>query len=692
MPTAQILSGYNTQLPIIGEITGLDANARTLDVRTRSGNVFKVHARDSTWFDAVKNLDRLDRRRPRLCAEDASTPCWDNLRVGDIVAVEGIYSRQGEAECYDALAIHELVSHQGYYHFEHTIWWVSQINAMADRWLDNLFGEKSTYIIDDFSALYRTALNIEGLPVEEQGDKQEMATLSRLIYGLSSAYLMTGEERFFQGARAGVEYQREAFRSLSADGRFCFWLHARMRDREGRFDVLECLFADDRGSLPLYEQIYALAGLAQYYRITNDWEILYDIQRTIAAFNMFFADRHDSTRGHDGFFSHIDPVEFSPFASKLQNDPGGPSNQSQKNWNSVGDHLPAYLINLLLALDPLPEIGQGPDAAEFGVELEKFRATCREILDVTADLIARKFPQDGNSYVCERFDRDWNPNYGWGWQQNRGIVGHNLKIAWNLTRVANYYLSEGRQADAKRMFDVALKLGHDMARLGIDQIRSGVFDAVERNPHNGMPVQFAWLNTKDFWQQEQGILAYLIMFGHSAMTDSDGPGNNVASEFLKLGRELLAFWNLYFLDRDRNGVFFRVGDNATPVISSTYGDKGGHSISGYHVFELCYLVHVYHRTYLPREQRHHSGLVLHFRPSTSRFRSINVLPDFLGPDTVEILEVTVDGVGRKVNDPRNFQLPLLEADQGKKVLVRFQQTEKLHKALSPIAIKDKRHF
>jgi hypothetical protein len=69
-----------------------------------------------------------------------------------------------------------------------------------------------------------------------------------------------------------------------------------------------------------------------------------------------------------------------------------------------------------------------------------------------------------------------------------------------------------------------------------------------------------------------------------------------------------------------------------------------------------------------------------------------VLPDFLGPDTVEILEVTVDGVGRKVNDPRNFQLPLLEADQGKKVLVRFQQTEKLHKALSPIAIKDKRHF
>lgn len=692
MPTAQQLNGFNVQLPIIGEITNLDANARTLDVKTRSGDVFKVFARDSTWFDAVKNLDRIDRKRPRLCTGDGNSPCWENLRVGDIVAVEGIYSRQGETECYDALAIHELVSHMGYYHFEHTMWWTTQINAMADRWLDNLFGDKSTFEIDDFSALYRTALNIEGLPVEEVGDRQEMATLSRLIYGFSSAYLMTGEERFFQGARAGVEYQREAFRSISADGRFCFWFHARMRDRYGRFDVLDCLFSDDRGTLPLYEQIYALAGLAQYYRITNDWEILYDIQRTIAAFNTFFADRHDPNRGHDGFFSHIDPVEFSPFASKLRNDPGGPSNQSQKNWNSVGDHLPAYLINLLLALDPLPEIGQGPDAAEFGFGLEKFRATCREILDVTADLIARKFPQEGNPYVCERFDRDWNPNYGWGWQQNRGIVGHNLKIAWNLTRVANYYLSEGRKADAERMFNVALKLGQDMARLGIDQIRSGVFDALERNPRNGMPVQFAWLNTKDFWQQEQGMLAYLIMFGHSAMTHPEGARNQVAGEFLKLGRELQAFWNLYFLDRDRNGVFFRVGDNGTPVISSTYGDKGGHSISGYHVFELSYLAHVYQRTYLPREQRQHSGLVLHFRPSASRFRSINVLPDFLGPNTLEILEVTVDGVARKVDDPKNFQLPLLESDQGRKVLVRFQQTETLHQTLSPLAIKDKRHF
>lgn len=684
MNEAQALNDFNVQLPIIGEISALDAGARTLDVKTRSGNTFKVHARATTWFDAVKNLDRIDRKRPRKC-EGETGPCWENLRIGELVAVEGVYSRNEGNESFDALAIHELVSSHGYYHFEHTMWWISQMNAMGDRWLDNLFGEKSSYTIDDFSALYRTSLNILGEPVEQEGDKQEMATLARLIYGFASAYLITGDERFFLAARSGVEYQREAFRSISADGRFCFWVHARVRDRNGRFDAFASLFEEDRDTLPLYEQIYALAGLAQYYRITSDWEVLYDIQRTISAFNKFWADPPDD--GGNGYFSHIDPVEFSPDSAMLDRT----RTRLQKNWNSLGDHLPAYLINILIALDPLPKLGDDPDDREFARDLFAFQQICRHLLDATAHLIAEKFPQADNPYVCERFDQNWNPNYGFGWQQNRGIVGHNLKIAWNLTRVSNYYRSQGRLDEALTMSEVALKLARDMALLGIDQIRSGVFDALERNPQNGMPVQFAWLNSKDFWQQEQGILAYLILFGHVTMNEENGANNPDALEFLQLSRELEAFWNLYFLDRERSGVFFRVSDNGTPVISSTYGDKGGHSISGYHVFELAYLAHIYQRAYLPREKRHHSGLVLHFRPaSQTRLRSINVLPDFLGPDSLEIKELMVDGVRRNLDDVKDFQVPLRESDLGRKISVQFQQTETLHGKLLPLFIEDKR--
>jgi hypothetical protein len=129
------------------------------------------------------------------------------------------------------------------------------------------------------------------------------------------------------------------------------------------------------------------------------------------------------------------------------------------------------------------------------------------------------------------------------------------------------------------------------------------------------------------------------------------------------------------------------------VIRSTYGDKGGHSISGYHVFELCYLAHVYQRTYLPlpKEKRSHSGLVLHFEPAlNSRFLSINVLPDFLGPDTLEVVEVRVDGILRKVENPADFQIRLHHQDFGRSIQVKLQQTEKLNALLAPIAVADDR--
>lgn len=66
-----------------------------------------------------------------------------------------------------------------------------------------------TYKIDDFK-LYQTNLNIIGLPTDD--NIQESSTLARLIYGLSSAYLLTGCESYLSAARAGVQYQSETFR------------------------------------------------------------------------------------------------------------------------------------------------------------------------------------------------------------------------------------------------------------------------------------------------------------------------------------------------------------------------------------------------------------------------------------------------------------------------------------------------
>jgi hypothetical protein len=667
------------QLPLIGIVLSQNRANRTFRIRTRSGDEFEVFVNETTWFDSVQNLDRLN--RTRMPIDDDVTNDFDaffDLAVveGELIAVEGVFHVHDDNQRYDALAVHNLISHAGYYHFEHTHWWITQICRMADKWLDNLFDSKRSYILDDFSSLYRTTLNIQGMPIND--DTQEMATLARLIYGLSSAYLMSGDDRYLLGARAGVEYQREAFRSISADGRFCVWWHARKSERNGRFDILPSLFEDDKGTIPLYEQIYALAGLTQFFRIAGDWEVLHDIRRTITTFQLMFADDREGQL--EGYFSHIDPVTFSWNSPELSET----DNRAHKNWNSIGDHLPAYLINLILALDPLPKACDSLEGAEHIKELTVFRQECINMLEHISVLIRDKFPQEDSPYVCERFHRDWRPHYTWRWQQDRAIVGHNLKIAWNLTRAANYFRSKGDRETADSFFDVAKKIGIDMGRLGIDQLRSGVYDAVERHPADpSIPLQFAWLNTKDFWQQEQGILAYLIMWGY--MQEAN-PVDETAQDFLSLSRELCAFWNLYFLDHERSGTYFRVSDNGTPIIKSTYGDKGGHAVAGYHVFELDFLAHVYQRAFLPRMQRQHSVFSLHFRPShDSCLRSINVLPDFVGPDSIEIDAIVVDGTERPVTDRKNFQVPLKATDLGHSVVVRFRQTENTHARLKPIA-------
>jgi hypothetical protein len=132
------------------------------------------------------------------------------------IFVSGIYQQDGTRQRYEAITVYLLHSDPRRYLFEETHWWLVQTTQMADRILDHLFDAKRSYSIDDFSKFYRTNLNILGQPMNET--VQECAVLSRLIYDLSSAYLMTGAERYFLAARAAVNYLREAFRSLSHDG------------------------------------------------------------------------------------------------------------------------------------------------------------------------------------------------------------------------------------------------------------------------------------------------------------------------------------------------------------------------------------------------------------------------------------------------------------------------------------------
>jgi hypothetical protein len=263
---------YFTQtMTLMGTVRQLDTTQNSFEIECRSGDRLQIFVSTETVFSVLKNLDGLERDRvanPQgFDPQSPSHKLNKYIRPSALIAVQGIYQEQEGRKRFDARFVHLLHPENGSYLFEETHWWLTQIARLADEWLDDLFGDRRTYRLDDFAELYRTNLNIIGLPTDDS--IQEMATLARLIYGLSSAYLLTGNERYLLAASAGVNYQRETFRSLSHDGRHCFWAFGKRRGRYGTRLIEPSENSDDAGTIPLYEQIYALAGLAQYYRITN---------------------------------------------------------------------------------------------------------------------------------------------------------------------------------------------------------------------------------------------------------------------------------------------------------------------------------------------------------------------------------------------------------------------------------------
>ncbi len=558
-----------------GIVEAVDRDQREIRLKLPNGAERPVRVWTGAYLHSLRNLDE----RQRLI----EPPSALDLPVGSRLAASGLLYEGDPVLIAKEIAIFGLSDEDLV--FEQPDWWSSQARDIANFWILHQLGAGDNW---DPSS-YRTRLAKTG--ADRDGEPwQETATLSRLIYGLSSTYLMNGNPRVLKAARELVRYQRERMRVESADGRYVFWLHA-LRDGN---PVLPSAFNEDAGTIPLYEQIYCLAGLTQFYRITGDPQVRADIDKTLVFMNRFYWDEGPQDSMKQGYFSHIHPGTLRPADA-------GELNANNKNWNSVGDHLPAYLENYYLATrDP--------------ALLARLR--------LLGELIVTHFPDPDSPFVNERFDADWNPDHGYAWQQNRGVIGHNLKIAWCLTRL--YHLT-----DEPRFLDTARQYGDRMLVWGQDGRRGGWFDSIEREPD---PVtgryELVWHDHKSWWQQEQGILANYILYAATG-----------EQKYLDSARAGSSFYNLAFPDHDDGDVYFDVQANGTPYLLGDRADKGSHSKSGYHSMELTYFAHLY--TNLLVKQR---SVRLHFAPALEAGGTdFQVQPISLPPGKVELASVTLDG-------------------------------------------------
>ncbi|MBF0564284.1 MAG: AGE family epimerase/isomerase, partial [Nitrospirae bacterium] len=619
---------------IAGYVTGFDFATNVFGIKTSDGREFKVKLAANTYAELTRNLGES--------FIDCSGQMKDMLAAGRFLFVYGVFYPE-DGKPFEAEHIVFVGRGDSEYVFEKQDWWIRQIKQLGDFYLKSQFGNEEI----DY-ANYRTMLDLYGHKVDSS--RQETDTISRLIYGFASAYNLTGDERYLEAAEKGSKYLRDHFRAVDTSENICYWYHAiDFSDKSGRKilgsnmpevpgmrhgqiktvrerKIFASEFGDDYDAIPAYEQIYALAGPTQTYRLTGDPLIRSDIDMTLN-----FMDRHFKDHDKGGYYSHIDPVTFKGTSESLGR------NRGRKNWNSVGDHAPAYLINLFIATGEQEHL---------------------DFLVDTATTIADHFPDYGESaFVQEKFHEDWSKDQTWGWQQNRGVVGHNLKIAWNLMRI--YHVKQ----DPKYL-ELARKIAALMPKHGGDPQRGGWYDVVDRILNEGETVhRFAWHDRKAWWQQEQGILAYLIL--HGSLKDA---------EYLKYARESSAFYNAWFLDHDGGAVYFNVMGNGMPYLLGTERMKGSHSMSGYHSFELCYLASVYTNLLITKQP-----LDLYFKPYPNGFKDgiLRVTPDLLPKGSIKIESVTVNGEAYSNFDADALTVKLPETNQRVTVKVRVVPTSGL---------------
>jgi mannose/cellobiose epimerase-like protein (N-acyl-D-glucosamine 2-epimerase family) len=598
---------------VAGYVTSFDRAADRFTLKTSDGREYEIGLTENTFSEVLRNLGEG--------FKNASDVMRDMLVPGRFVFTYGVFYPDGPGGSVQFDAKHLVFAGrtEGAFDFEKPDWWVWQIDQLAQFYVDAEFGDGEI----DYRG-YRTSLTMTGQ--RQKSDRQETDTMSRLVYGFASAYLLTGNDRYLEAAEKGTEYLRKHMRFVDAGEDIVYWYHAVDVKDDGREQkIFASEFGDDYQALPCYEQIYALAGPVQTYRVTGDSAIYEDARRTI---NLF--DRHYKDHGKaGGYFSHIDPIAMSPMSDSLG------ANRARKNWNSVGDHAPAYLINLWLATGE-----------------EKFA----DFLEYTFDTICEHFPDYENSpFVNERFHEDWSKDQHWGWQQNRAVVGHNLKIAWNLMRMQSLRSKASYLTLAQRIADT-------IPEHGCDRQRGGWYDVVERVLEPGSKFhRYAWHDRKAWWQQEQGILAYLILHGLTKNPD-----------YLRYAREGSAFYNAFFLDVDSGGVYFNVLANGLPYALGTERGKGSHSMAGYHAFELAYLAAVYTNLLIRQEP-----MDFHFRPKAGGFRDglLRVQPDILPVGSARIGEVWIDGQAYTDFDAEALTVRLPEGHADIRVRVRLVPTQ-----------------
>ena len=336
------------------------------------------------------------------------------------------------------------------------------------------------------------------------------AMIGRQVFGFSTAYLLSGEEKYLEVARQGVDYLLK---------------HAWDEEYGGWFDVLTQQGQPKVTTKSVPLELYVNAGLALYYFVTGDEQVLSHITESIKIRRTY---THDKEFG--GYYYALDRDLSVRNYSKTKH----------SHYGQVG----SLLLNLYMI-----------------TRNSELLTWMKELMDLTATRMLD--PQQGWVYVT--FDREWNliPST----VEQRGVISLGPQLVAAVSFLRLYQLTGN-----KTYLKYGKALGERTIRWGWDSEQGGWHVSVGREP----PHRPEGPPTVHWWIQNYGSFLFLQLC-HITGDKS----------YLEQFRKGAVFWDRYFLDREFGGVFMslsldgQVVDDRKGIVWKTSYHEMEHALLNY---------------------------------------------------------------------------------------------------------------
>ncbi len=283
------------------------------------------------------------------------------------------------------------------------------------------------------------------------GTNKNMLTQSRNAYGMTRAYMLTGNTNYLSYAKNALDWMY----AHAWDNTYGGWL------QELNINGVPI---NPTANKTAFYQHYALLGIAAYYEATRDTTAWNWLMRGYQHLENYYWDDRPA------FLGYYDQTNYTN------------STAWNKSFNATVDAITTHLLYLYLM-----------------TEEEVYKERLLEIAEEIKIRLAASMPQQAIGFV-EKFDSDWNWNNG----ETMTIMGHVLKAGWCLARVNQLFPDTSYISAAEYLIN-------DVWQNGYDHDFGGPYK--DFNRITGQMLLWGLQDsTKAWWQMEQAIVAGLQMY------------------------------------------------------------------------------------------------------------------------------------------------------------------------------------